>query len=207
MKASLIKSWVLGIAIALAAVCLASRADAQGLSGEWNIDVDESDEPADVLEPVTRRQSSRFGGIRVGVGIFGVPVDVTDVLPDGDADEEEPQDEIRRELGNLRRHLTDTVDSLRIVESPDTMRVRYEDLGTFIYRTGETVNVGDATLDADWGRGVYEVERVLDGGTEVVERFWLARGDANRLHWSVSIELESGKDVRIERIYDRLVEP
>jgi len=207
MKANLVKSWVLGIAIALAAVCLASRADAQDLSGEWTIDVDESDEPADVLEPVTRRDSGGLGGIRIGVGIFGIPVDVTDVLPDGQSDGEEPQDEIRRELGKLRRHLTDTVDSLRIAESPDTMRVKYEDLGSFIYRTGETIDVGDATLHSDWGRGVYQVERILDGGTEVVERFWLARGDANRLHWSVSIELESGKNVRIERLYDRIVEP
>lgn len=206
MKISLAKSWALGIGIALAAIFLASRAQAQALSGEWRIDLEDSDEPADVLEPVTRRDSGGFGGIRAGVSIFGIPVDVTDVLPDGNSDGEEPQEEIRGELGKLRRHLTDSVDALSIVESPDTMRVKYEDLGTFIYSTGETIDVGDATVDADWRRGVYYVERFLDEGTEAVERFWLERGDSDRLHWSVSIDLTTGKNVRIERIYERIVE-
>ena len=206
MKMSLAKSWALGIGIALAAVFLASRAEAQALSGEWRIDLENSDEPADVLEPVTRRDSGGFGGIRGGVSIFGIPVDVTDVLPDRNSDEEEPQEEIRGELGKLRRHLTDSVDALSIVESPDTMRVKYEDLGTFIYSTGETIDVGDATVDADWRRGVYYVERFLDEGTEAVERFWLERGDSDRLHWSVSIDLTTGKNVRIERVYERIVE-
>lgn len=206
MKMSLAKSWALGIGIALAAIFLASRAQAQALSGEWRIDLEDSDEPADVLEPVTRRDSGGFGGIRAGVSIFGIPVDVTDVLPDGNSDGEEPQEEIRGELGKLRRHLTDSVDALSIVESPDTMRVKYEDLGTFIYSTGETIDVGDATVDADWRRGVYYVERFLDEGTEAVERFWLERGDSDRLHWSVSIDLTTGKNVRIERIYERIVE-
>jgi len=206
MKISLAKSWALGIGIALAAIFLASRAQAQALSGEWRIDLEDSDEPADVLEPVTRRDSGGFGGIRAGVSIFGIPVDVTDVLPDGNSDGEEPQEEIRGELGKLRRHLTDSVDALSIVESPDTMRVKYEDLGTFIYSTGETIDVGDATVDADWRRGVYYVERFLDEGTEAVERFWLERGDSDRLHWSVSIDLTTGKNVQIERIYERIVE-
>lgn len=206
MKMSLAKSWALGIGIALAAIFLASRAQAQALSGEWRIDLEDSDEPADVLEPVTRRDSGGFGGIRAGVSIFGIPVDVTDVLPDSNSDGEEPQEEIRGELGKLRRHLTDSVDALSIVESPDTMRVKYEDLGTFIYSTGETIDVGDATVDADWRRGVYYVERFLDEGTEAVERFWLERGDSDRLHWSVSIDLTTGKNVRIERVYERIVE-
>lgn len=206
MKMSLAKSWALGIGIALAAIFLASRAQAQALSGEWRIDLEDSDEPADVLEPVTRRDSGGFGGIRAGVSIFGIPVDVTDVLPDRNSDGEEPQEEIRGELGKLRRHLTDSVDALSIVESPDTMRVKYEDLGTFIYSTGETIDVGDATVDADWRRGVYYVERFLDEGTEAVERFWLERGDSDRLHWSVSIDLTTGKNVRIERVYERIVE-
>lgn len=207
MKMSLAKSWAIGIGIALAAIFLASRADAQDLSGEWRINLEDSDEPGDVLEPVTRRDSGGFGGLRAGVAIFGIPVDVTDVLPDRNSDGEEPQDEIRGELGKLRRHLTDTVDSLSIVESPDTLRVKYEDLGTFIYKTGETMDVGDATVDADWRRGVYYVERFLDGGTEVVERFWIDRGNPDQLHWSVSIDLTSSKNVRIERIYDRIVSP
>ena len=205
-KMILAKSWALGIGIALAAIFLASRADAQDLSGEWRIDLEKSDEPADVFEPVTRRNSGGLGGIRAGVSIFGIPVDVTDVLPDRKSDGEEPQDEIRGQLGKLRRHLTDSVDALSIVESPDTVRVKYDDLGTFIYTTGETVDVGDATVDAEWRRGVYYVERFLDEGTEVVERFWIDRGDPNRLHWSVSIDLTTGKDVRIERVYDRIVE-
>ena len=206
MKMSLAKSWALGIGIALAAIFLASRAEAQELSGEWRINLENSDEPGDVLEPVTRRDSGGFGGIRAGVSIFGIPVDVTDALPDRNSGGEEPQEEIRGELGKLRRHLTDSVDALSIVESPDTMRVKYDDLGTFIYTTGETIDVGDATVDADWRRGVYYVERFLDEGTEAVERFWLERGDSDRLHWSVSIELTTGKNVRIERVYDRIVE-
>ncbi len=204
MKKSLAKSWAIGIGIALAAIFLASRADAQDLNGEWRIVLEESDEPGDVLEPVTRRDSGGFGGVRAGVAIFGVPVDVTDMLPDRSSDGEEPQDEIRGELGKLRRHLTDSVDGLSIVESPETMRIKYDDLGTFIYSTDQTIDVGDATVDAQWRRGVYYVERFLDAGTEVVERFWLDRGDANRLHWSVSIDLTTGKNVRIERVFDRV---
>jgi hypothetical protein len=206
MKMNLAKSWALGIGIVLATIFLASRAEAQELSGEWRIDLENSDEPGDVLEPVTRRDSGGFGGIRAGVSIFGIPVDVTDALPDRNSDGEEPQEEIRGELGKLRRHLTDSVDALSIVESPDTMRIKYDDLGTFIYTTGETIDVGDATVDADWRRGVYYVERFLDEGTEAVERFWLERGDSDRLHWSVSIDLTTGKNVRIERVYDRIVE-
>lgn len=207
MKMSLAKSWALGIGIALAAIFLASRAEAQELSGEWRINVEESDEPADVFEPVTRRDSGGLGGVRAGVSIFGIPVDVTDVLPDRNSDREEPQDEIRGELGKLRRHLTDSVDALSIVESPETMRIKYDDLGTFIYSTDQTIDVGDATVDAEWRRGVYYVERFLDEGTEVVERFWLDRGDSDRLHWSISIDLTTGKNVRIERVFDRVVAP
>lgn len=207
MKMRLAKSWALGIGIALAAVLLASRADAQDLSGEWRIDIEASDEPADVLEPVTRRDSGGLGGIRAGVSIFGIPVDVTDVLPDRDSEGEEPQEAVRGELGKLRRHLTDSVDGLTIVESPETLRIKYDDLGTFIYSTGATVDVGDATIDAEWRRGVYYVERFLDAGTEVVERFWLDRNDPNRLNWSVSIDLTTGKNIRIERVFDRVVEP
>ncbi len=207
MKMSLAKSWALGIGIALAAIFLASRADAQDLSGDWRIDLEDSDEPADVFEPVTRRDSGGLGGVRAGVSIFGIPVDVTDVLPGRSSDGEEPQDEIRGELGKLRRHLTDSVDGLSIVESADTVRVEYDDLGTFIYSTDQTVDVGDATVDAQWRRGVYYVERFLEEGTEVVERFWLDRGDANRLHWSVGIDLSTGKNIRIERVFDRVVAP
>ena len=207
MKMSLAKSWALGIAIALAAIFLASRADAQDLSGDWRIDLEESDEPADVFEPVTRRDSGGLGRISAGVSIFGVPVDVRDVLKDRDSDDEEPQDALRGELGKLRRHLTDSVDALSIVESPEMMRIKYDDLGTFIYSTDQTIDVGDATVDAEWRRGVYFVERFLEAGTEVVERFWLDRGDANRLHWSVSIDLTTGKNIRIERVFDRIVTP
>jgi hypothetical protein len=205
MKTSLVKSWALGIAIALAAICLASRAEAQDLSGDWRINLEDSDEPADVFEPVTRRDSGGLGGVRAGVSIFGIPVDVTDVLPDRNSDGEEPQDEIRGELGKLRRHLTDSVDALSIIETPETTRIKYDDLGTFIYSTDQTIDVGDATVDAEWRRGVYYVERFIDERTEVVERFWLDRGDPNRLHWSVSIDLTTGKNVRIERVFDRIV--
>jgi len=207
MKMRLAKSWALGIGIALAAVFLASRADAQGLSGEWRIDLEGSDEPADVLEPVTRRDSGGLGGIRAGVSIFGIPVDVTDVLPDRESESEEPQDAVRGELGKLRRHLTDSVDGLTILESPEAMRIQYDDLGTFIYSTGRTVDVGDATIEADWRRNVYYVERFLDAGTEVVERFWLDRDDPNRLNWSVNIDLTTGKTIRIARAYDRVAAP
>jgi hypothetical protein len=52
---------------------------------------------------------------------------------------------------------------------------------------------------------VYYVERFIDEGTKVVERFWLDRGDPNQLDWSVSIDLTTGKNVRIERVFDRVV--
>ena len=132
---------------------------------------------------------------------------MTDVLPDRKSDEEEPQEELRGELGKLRRHLTDSVDALSIVESPETVRIKYDDLGTFIYSTDQTIDVGDATVDAEWRRGVYFVERFLDQGTEVVERFWIDRGDPDRLHWSIDIDLTTGKNVRIDRVFDRIVAP
>ena len=171
------------------------------LSGKWVIDLDASDEAADVLEPVTRRKQR--GGISVGASVWGIPVgDVIGMARgDEDAPGEEPQDEVRRELGKLRRHLTDAVDELTIEQSPELMRVAYDDLGTFIYRTGESVDVGDAVLDAGWRRSVYVIDRVLDGGTEATEEFRLDRSD--RLHWTVALELKTGKNVRISRVFDR----
>ncbi len=190
-------------AVGFAAYCLTVPATAaQDLSGHWAIDRDAGDEPADVLEPVTRRSGSRFGGIRAGVSIFGIPVDVTDVLPEREDGGTEPQDELRRELGKLQRHLTESLTQLDIEQSPDELRVVYDDLGIFIYRTGQTVEYSDTIVTAKWRGDRYVVEREVADGPKVTEVFRVDN-DGATLHWGVSIELESRRDVSIDRVFVR----
>jgi hypothetical protein len=83
------------------------------------------------------------------------------------------------------------------------LRVVYDDLGTFIYRTGETMKGDEGTLFAEWRRDVYTVERHMADELQATEELYLDRRDPNRLHWKVSIELSSGKAVQIDRVYDR----
>lgn len=190
-------------AVGLAAYCLTAPAiAAQDLSGHWAIDRDAGDEPADVLEPVTRRSGSRFGGIRAGVSIFGIPVDVTDVLPEREDGGTEPQDELRRELGKLQRHVTESLTQLDIEQSPDELRVVYDDLGIFVYSTGQTVEYSDTTVTTRSRGDRYIVEREVADGPNVTEVFRVD-GDGATLHWTVTIELESRRDVTIDRVFVR----
>ena len=191
---------LLGASSLSAIATAAGRAD---FSGEWAIDRDASDEPADVLEPVTRRSSGRFGGIQAGVSVFGFGVaDVTDLFPDRDKGGTEPQDETRRELGKLQRHLTEALTKIDIEQSPEQFRVVYDDLGIYIYQTGQTVEYADTTVTAGWRGDRYVVEREVAEGPRVTEVFRMD-GSGTTLHWIVTIELESRRDVTIDRVFER----
>lgn len=188
---------------ALAACSPLMAADRSDLSGIWAIDRDASDEPADVLEPATRRSSGRFGGVRAGVSIFGIGVgDVTDLFPEREGGGTEPQDEVRRELGKLQRHLTESLTQVDIEQSPEALRVVYDDLGIYIYRTGQTVDYADTTVTAAWRGDRYVVEREVEDGPSVTEVF---RMDASgsTLRWTVTIDLRSRRNVTIDRVFVR----
>jgi hypothetical protein len=177
-------------------------AQEKDLSGEWVIDPDESDDPAEVLERLTGRRSSR-GGVGIGVGIFGVPVEVARTAGRGN----EPEEVVRRDLRRLRQHLIDTVDQLGIEQSPDTLRVAYDDLGTLVYGTGETTEEGDLVTLAEWRRDVYTVLRHIGNELLATEELYLDRTDPSRLHWLVSVELSSRRGFQIHRVYDRAPQP
>lgn len=196
---------VLGSMLLWAAVMPAGTIGAQerDLSGEWVIDLDESDAPADVLGALTGRKSGQ-SGVGIGVGIFGIPVG--EVARTGGRGSE-PEEVVRRDLRRLRRHLINTVDALDIEQSPDTLRVGYEDLGTFTYRTGAAMEEGEEALLAEWRRDVYTIVRHIADDLRATEQLYLDRRDANRLRWKVSIELSSGRAVHIDRVYDRAPQP
>ena len=172
------------------------------LSGEWVIDLEESEEPADVLEALTRRRSGG-SGVGIGVGIFGIPVEVAKTGERGS----EPEEVVRRDLRRLRPHLINTVDELAIEQTPDTVRVRYDDLGTFIYRTGETMEEREGTSLAEWRRDVYTVVRDVGTDLHAKEEIYLDRKDRDRLRWKVTLELSSRRTVQIDRVYDRAPQP
>jgi hypothetical protein len=187
------------ICACLAAVATIARAAGEpDLSGNWVIDASRSDEPHQILDDAIRKSSGGPGRVRAGVSIFGIPVDdMVDIAKDGD--ESRRSEEKPRE--NVHRHVSDAIDALVIVQDVDAMRIDYDGIHTFLYRNGATLSDGDATIRADWRRGSYIVERETPGRAKVVEEFRLERGD--RLYWSVSTALESGKDIRIRRVYDR----
>lgn len=188
-----------GICACLAGVAMpAVAAGESDLSGNWVIDASRSDEPHEVLDDAIRKSSGGPGRVRAGVSIFGIPVDdVVDLAKDGSASS--PSEEAPRE--DVHRHVSDAIDALVIVQDVDTMRIDYDGIHTFLYRNGATMSDGDATIRPGWRRGAYVVERETPGRAKVVEEFRLERGD--RLYWSVSTELESGKNIRIRRVYDR----
>ena len=204
MRSAIVRGGAIGLALLAGSGlgAIATGADRNDLTGAWAIDRDASDEPADVLEPVTRRSSSRFGGISAGVSIFGIPVDVNDVLPEREKEGAEPQDESRRELGKLQRHVTDSLTKLDIEQSPDQLRVVYDDLGIFIYKTGQTVEYANTTVTAGWRGDRYVVERTVTEGPRVTEVFRLTDGKST-LHWTVTIDLETRRDVTIDRVFSR----
>ena len=164
------------------------------LRGNWAIDASRSDEPYKAPEPKAERENAdRPGRVNSGVNIFGFPVgDLIDRTNNGDGS---------NQGGLLHQHATATIDALTIVQTADTMRIDYGGIHTLLYHNGARMSDGDATIRADWRGGVYVIEREMPGRAMVVEEFSLERG--GRLEWSVSTELESGKKVRIRRIYDR----
>jgi len=177
-------------------------AQEKDLGGEWVIDADESDDPADVLERLTGRRPSQ-GGVGIGVGIFGVPGEVARTAGRGD----EPEEVVRRDLCRLRQHLIDTVDRLEIEQSPESLRVAYEDLGTLVYATGETTEEGDVVTLSEWRRDVYTILRHIGNELLATEELYLDRTDPSRLHWLVSVELSSRRAFQIHRVYDRAPQP
>lgn len=190
------------------AAALPSAAYAAGepdLSGEWVIDFDASDEPHDVLDTAIRgRSTGRFGGVRAGVSIFGIPVeDVVDIARDGDSPNQ--REEQRRE--DVHGHVADAIDALSIQQSGDMMRIDYDGTGISLYRNGTPLANGSASVKADWRGQAYVVEREFPDRPKVTEEFRLDRRNPNRLHWAVTTQLQSGKRVEIQRVYDRAAEP
>lgn len=177
-------------------------ADEIDLSGEWVIDLEHSDEPHEVVHSAMDRRSG-LGRVRAGVSIFGIPVqDMIDIASDGDTPK--PREEEHRE--NVHRHVTDKIDALDIVQSDDTVRVDYDGIHTYRYRDGATMSDGDATIRADWRGDAYVVERETPGKAKVTEEFRIDH-NTSRLTWIVSTKLESGKSVKIRRVYDRASSP
>jgi hypothetical protein len=169
------------------------------LSGEWVLDEASSDDPAGALQSITdsSRESSRPSPISVGVNVFGIPVgDVTDMLPERDRSGDGRRDP--------PRHVTDAIDALDIVQSADAVRVDYDGLGTFIYRNGAEMSDADSAVLAQWRRGRYIVERQVTDGPLVTEEFRLDANDASRLYWVVTVKVQSGRDITITRVYDRV---
>jgi len=203
-RSAVLRTAAMGLALLCASGlgAIATAADRNDLTGAWAIDRDASDEPADVLEPVTRRSAGRFGGISAGVSIFGIPVDVRDVLPEREKEGAEPQDESRRELDKLPRHVTDSLTKLDIEQTPEQLRVVYDDRGIYIYKTGQTVEYASSTVTAGWRGDRYVVERAVTDGPQVTEVFRLTDGGST-LHWTVTIDLESRRDVTIDRVFSR----
>jgi hypothetical protein len=194
--------WTLVVGSLLVCAVGTIGAQEKDLGGEWVIDSDESADPADVLERLTGRRSSQ-GGVGIGVGIFGVPVEVARTAGRGN----EPEEVVRRDLRRLRQHLIDTVDRLAIEQSPESLRVAYDDLGTLVYGTGETTEEGDVVTLAEWRRDVYTVLRHIGNELLATEELYLDRTDPSRLHWLVSVELSSRRAFQIHRVYDRALLP
>jgi hypothetical protein len=174
------------------------------LSGEWVIDLDESDDPAEAFDAVSQARRGQ-SGVGVGVGIFGVPVEVGQSGGRGS----EPTEVVRRDLRRLRRHLVNAVDRLDVEQSFDNVRVRYSNVGTADYRPDAVLEDGEETLHAEWRRDIFTVVRDVGEDLKATEQLYLDRSDPNRLHWRVSIELSSvrARTVRINRVYDRVPQP
>ncbi len=174
------------------------------LSGEWVIDLDESDDPVEAFDAVSQARRGQ-SGVGVGVGIFGVPVEVARSGGRG----AEPAEVVRRDLRRLRQHLVNSVDRLDIEQSADNMRIRYSNQGTVDYRPDAVLEDDEERLHAEWRRDMFTVVRDVGEELHATEQFYLDRSDPNRLRWLVSIELSSvrARTVRINRVYDRVQQP
>ena len=192
------------LAVAPCGGLMAQAPDSPDLTGEWIIDLDESDDPAEVLDAIRARRSANTG-VGVGVGIYGIPVELGRSGGRG----VEPGEVMQQDLRRLPRHLTALVDRIDVEQSPDGMRVDYGGLVTATYRSGETTEDGEEMRLAEWRRDVYTVVREIAGGPRATEEIYLDRSDPSRLRWFVTIELSSrrGRTVRFNRIYDRRQSP
>lgn len=190
---------LLGMLLCMAALPAGTiEAQQNDLGGEWVIDRDASDEPDEILERIVGRPSGQ-SGVGIGIGIFGVPVEAARTAGRGN----EPEEVVRRDLRRLRPHLINTVDQLEVEQGSDTLRVAYDDLGTFVYDGGERIEDGDVVTFAEWRRDVYTVLRHIGNELLATEELYLDRADPNRLHWLVSVELSSRRAFQIHRVYDR----
>ena len=188
-------------------LCLASVpvgmavAQTWDLSGQWVVDLDESDDPVEVFDAVSQARRGR-SGVGIGVGIYGVPVEVGRSGGRGS----EPTEVVLRDLRRLHPHLVNAVDRLDIEQSSDNVRVGYSNVRAATYRPDTVLEDGDATLSAEWRRDMFTIVHRVGDDLQATEQLYLDRDDPNRLRWLVSIELSSGRarTVRISRVYERV---
>ncbi len=188
-------------------LCLASVpvgmavAQTWDLSGQWVVDLDESDDPVEVFDAVSQARRGR-SGVGIGVGIYGVPVEVGRSGGRGS----EPTEVVLRDLRRLHPHLVNAVDRLDIEQSSDNVRAGYSNVSTANYRPDTVLEDGDATLSAEWRRDMFTIVHRVGDDLQATEQLYLDRDDPNRLRWLVSIELSSGRarTVRISRVYERV---
>ena len=176
-------------------------AQAWDLTGQWVVDLDESDDPAEVFDSVSQARRGR-SGVGIGIGIYGVPVEVGESGGRGS----EPTEVLRRDLRRLQPHLVEPVDRLDIEQAADNVRVGYLNVSTANYRPDSVIEDGDTTLSTQWRRDMFTIIHTVDEDLRATEQLYLDRDDPNRLRWLVSIELSSGRarTVRISRVYDRV---
>ena len=172
------------------------------LSGDWVIDYDESDSPDDVFDALSEQRRGR-SGVGVGVGIFGVPVEVARSGGRG----QEPAEVVRRDLRQLRPHLVSSIDRLFIEQAQERMTVGYSNLGRFAFRDGESLTEGDETISAEWRRDVFTIVWQVGDDLRATEQLYLDRQDPSRLRWLLAIELSSARTIQVRRVFDRVPQP
>jgi len=197
-SAAVLGSLLLAVAVPIGV----AAAQTPDLSGRWLLDYDESDVPRDVFDELAERRRGSTG-VGVGVGIFGVPVEVGRSGGRGS----EPAEVVRRDLRRLPPHLVEAVDQLDIEQAQNDLRVGYANRGAFDYRAGESDDDGEETTSAEWRRDVFTVVRQMGDDLRVTEELYRDRRDASRLRWLVSIELSSARTVQIRRVFDLAPQP
>jgi len=191
-----------GLLLAVAAPLGVAVAQESDLSGQWILDYDESDVPREVFDALSERRRGS-SGVGVGVGIFGVPVEVGRAAGRGN----EPAEVVRRDMRRLPPHVVDAVDRLDVEQLQNDVRVGYANRGAFVYHAGETQDDGEEITSAEWRRDVFTVVRRIGDDLRVTEELYLDRRDAGRLRWLVAIALSSARTVQIQRVFDRAPQP
>lgn len=191
-----------GLLLAVAAPVGVAIAQESDLSGRWVLDYDESDVPREVFDALSERRRGS-SGVGVGVGIFGVPVEVGRSGGRGN----EPAEVVRRDLRRLPPHIVDAVDQLDVEQVQNDLHVGYANRGAFVYHAGESHDDGEEITSAEWRRDVFTVVRQIGDDLRVTEELYLDRRDASRLRWLVSVELSSARTVQIRRVFDRAPQP